>query len=50
MHFDYDIKTALFTVAFLTGVYIGIAFVFTRKKYSLLKKKYFPAKKKPVNV
>jgi hypothetical protein len=50
MHFDYDIKTALFTVAFLTGVYIGIAFVFTRKNYSLLKKKYFPAKKKPVNV
>jgi hypothetical protein len=50
MHFDYDIKTALFTVAFLTGVYIGIAFVFTRKNYSLLKKKYFPAKKKPVNM
>jgi hypothetical protein len=49
MHFDYDIKMALFTVAFLSGVYIGIAFVFTRKNYRLLKKKYFPAKKKPVN-
>jgi hypothetical protein len=32
----------------LSGVYIGIAFVFTRKNYRLLKKKYFPAKKKPV--
>jgi hypothetical protein len=40
----------IFTVASLTGVYIGIAFVFTRKNYRLLKKKYFPAKKKPVNV
>jgi hypothetical protein len=39
---------ALFTVAFLTGVYIGIAFVFTRKNYRLLRKKYFPAKKKSV--
>jgi hypothetical protein len=48
IHFDFDIKTALFTVAFLSGVYIGIAFVFTRKNYRLLKKKYFPAKKKPV--
>jgi hypothetical protein len=49
IHFDYNIKTTLFTVAFLSGVYIGIAFVFTRKNYRLLKKKYFPAKKKPVN-
>ena len=47
MHFDYDIKMALFTVAYLSGVYIGIAFAFTRKNYRLLKKKYFPAKKKP---
>jgi hypothetical protein len=49
MHFDYDIRMALYTVALLSGVYIGIAFVFTRKNYRLLKKKYFPAKKKPVN-
>jgi hypothetical protein len=47
---DYNINAAFFTVASLTGVYIGIAFVFTRKNYRLLKKKYFPAKKKPVNV
>ena len=43
------IQIALLTVAFLGGVYIGIAFVFTRKNYRLLKKKYFPAKKKPIN-
>jgi hypothetical protein len=49
MDFDFDIKMGFFTAAFLSGVYIGIAFVFTRKKYRLLKKKYFPAKKKPVN-
>jgi amino acid transporter len=48
INFDYDIEMALFTVAFLTGVYIGIAFVFTRKNYRLLRKKYFPAKKKSV--
>ncbi|CAB4024663.1 Hypothetical predicted protein [Paramuricea clavata] len=48
IHFDFDIKMGLFTVAFLSGVYIGVAFVFTRKNYRLLKKKYFPAKKKPV--
>jgi hypothetical protein len=42
------IQITLFTVAHLSGVYIGIAFVFTRKNYRLLKKKYFPAKKKPV--
>ncbi|CAB4000827.1 latrophilin receptor A [Paramuricea clavata] len=45
-----NIQTTLFTVVFLSGVYIGIAFVFTRKNYRLLKKKYFPAKNKPVNV
>ena len=36
-------------VAFLSGFYIGIAFVFTKKNYRLLKKKYFPVKKTPVN-
>jgi hypothetical protein len=44
------IQMTLFTVASLTGFYIGIAFVFTRKNYRLLKKKYFPAKKKSVNM
>jgi hypothetical protein len=38
---DVNIKTMIDTVAFLSGVYIGIAFVFTRKNYRLLKKKYF---------
>jgi hypothetical protein len=47
---DIYIQETFGIVAFLTGVYIGIAFVFTRKNYRLLKKKYFPAKKKPVNV
>ncbi|CAB3989518.1 Hypothetical predicted protein [Paramuricea clavata] len=46
---DVKIKLTLLTVASLTGVYIGIAFVVTRKNYRLLKKKYFPAKKKPIN-
>ena len=41
------IQTALIAVMFLTGFYIGVAFVFTRKNYKLLKKKYFPAKRKP---
>ena len=45
MHIDLRIKVVFFTVASLTGVYIGIAFVFTRKNYRLLKKKYFPANK-----
>jgi hypothetical protein len=44
-----DVILTLLTVASLSGVYIAIAFVFTRKNYRLLKKKYFPAKKKPVN-
>ena len=43
------IQMTLLTVVSLSGVYIGIAFVFTRKNYRLLKKKYFPAKKKPVH-
>jgi hypothetical protein len=48
--FDFDIKIALYTVTLLTGAYIGIAFVFTRRNYQLFKKKYFPAKNKlPVN-
>ncbi len=42
--------TTLLTVALLSGFYIGIAFVFTKKIYKLLKKKYFPVKKTPVNV
>jgi hypothetical protein len=47
--FNFDIKIALYTVTLLTGAYIGIAFVFTRRNYQLLKKKYFPAKNEPVN-
>ncbi|CAB3985897.1 adhesion G- coupled receptor G2-like [Paramuricea clavata] len=42
------VQAALTALAFLTGFYIGLAFVFTRKNYKLLKKKYFPAKKKPI--
>ncbi|CAB4010543.1 Hypothetical predicted protein [Paramuricea clavata] len=45
--FDFDIKIALYTVTLLTGAYIGIAFVFTRRNYPLLKKKFFPANNKP---
>ena len=45
--FDFDIKIALYTVTLLTGAYIGIAFVFTRRNYQLLNKKYFPANNKP---
>jgi hypothetical protein len=45
--FDFDIKIALYTVTLLTGAYIGIAFVFTRRNYQLFKKQYFPAKNKP---
>ncbi|CAB3993515.1 Hypothetical predicted protein [Paramuricea clavata] len=45
--FDFDIKIVLYTVTLLTGAYIGIAFVFTRRNYQLLKKKYFPANNKP---
>ena len=44
-----NIKVGISTLAWLSGVYVGIAFVFTKKNYQLLKKKYFPAKKKPVN-
>ncbi|CAB4016435.1 Hypothetical predicted protein [Paramuricea clavata] len=45
--FDFDIKKALYTVTLLTGAYIGTAFVFTRRNYQLLKKKYFPPNNKP---
>ena len=41
------VKTALFTLTQLTGFYIGVAFVFTKKNYKLLKKKCFRAKTKP---
>ena len=47
--FNLNLNIAILTIVWLSGVYVGIAFVFTRKNYQLLKKKYFPAKKKPVN-
>ena len=47
--FKLNLNIAISTIAWLSGVYVGIAFVFTRKNYQLLRKKYFPAKKKPVN-
>ena len=43
------VKTALTTISFLVGLYIGVAFVFTKKNYKLLKKKYQLAKNKPSN-
>jgi hypothetical protein len=45
---DIYIQITFDVAELLSGFYIGIAFVFTRKNYRLLKKKYFPAKKKPV--
>ena len=48
IYFDFDVKIALYTVTLLTGAYIGIAFSFTRRNYQLLKKKYFPARDRPV--
>ncbi len=47
--FNLDIKIALYTVTLLTGAYIGIGFSFTRRNYTLLKKKYSPAKHKSVS-
>lgn len=47
VEFNFDIKIALYSVTLLTGAYIGIAFAFTRKNYSLLKKKFFSNKQKP---
>ena len=44
VEFNFDIKIALYTVTLLTGAYIGIAFVFTRRNYRLLREKYSPAK------
>ena len=46
---NFNVKVVLWTVMLLSGVYVSIAFVFTRKNYRLLKKKYFPSKKKAVN-
>jgi hypothetical protein len=43
------IQITLLTAVYLSGFYIGIAFVFTKRNYRLLKQKYFPAKKKSVN-
>ena len=47
LHFKIHIKTALMTVTWLSGVYVAIAFVFTKKNYKLLKKKYFIIKEPP---
>ena len=47
--FDLHVKVTVWTVMLLSGVYVGVAFIFTRKNYQLLKKKYFPGKKKPLN-
>ena len=43
---DYNLSMQIIvrTVMWFSGVYVGIAFVFTKKIYQLLKKKYFPAK------
>ena len=46
---NFDVKIALYTVTLLTGAYIGFAFAFTRRNYTLLKKKYSPAKHKSVS-
>ena len=43
-----NIILAIETVAYLSGVYVGIAFVFTKNNYRLLRKKYFSRKIKPV--
>lgn len=40
--FDNAISVALLCVMLLNGVYVAVAFVFTRKNYQLFKKKYFP--------
>ncbi|XP_028395154.1 uncharacterized protein LOC114519253 [Dendronephthya gigantea] len=39
--FNSDLMISLLTVAWLSGVYVGIAFVFTGKNYQLLRKKFF---------
>jgi hypothetical protein len=38
LNFNFRIKMAVVTVTWLSGVYVGIAFVFTRKNYQLLKR------------
>ena len=39
--YNHYIQVATRTVMYLSGVYVGFAFVFTRKNYQMLKKKYF---------
>jgi hypothetical protein len=48
VEFNFNVKIALYTVTLLTGAYIGIAFVFTRRNYMSLRKKYCLAKQKYV--
>ena len=43
--FDFYTRVAVLTITWLSGVYVGIAFVFTKRNYRLVKKKYFPVKK-----
>ena len=45
---NFDVKIALYTVTLLTGAYIGFAFTFTRRNYTLLKRKYFPTKHRSI--
>ena len=49
LNFSSKLKITIWTVMYLSGVYVGFAFVFTRKNYQLLKKKYFSAKVNPGN-
>ena len=44
LNFSSRLKITIWTVMYLSGVYVGFAFAFTRRNYQLLKKKYFPAK------
>ena len=46
---NFEEKIALYTVTLLTGAYIGFSFAFTRRNYTLLKKKYSPTKHKSVS-
>ena len=43
--FNFSVKVAVLTLMMVSGVYVGTAFVFTKKNYQLFKKKCFPAKK-----
>ena len=38
VQFDFYTRVAVLTITWLSGVYVGIAFVFTKKNYQLLKK------------